>query len=70
MRYSVYGKFNVEVVRRDNDWSVFRIGQGVKRLDPDIYIDPDATKAEILVALDDAFHEFATSDTTVEEISE
>ena len=70
MKYNVYGKFKVEVVRQRDVWQVFRIGQGVKRPEPDVHINPDASESEILVALDDAFHEWSVPDTSIEEISE
>ena len=70
MKYSAYGRFKVEVVRRDDKWQVFRVGQGVKRPEPDVQIHPDASRSEILVALDDAFHEWAKPGANIEAIDE
>ncbi|HEY9696116.1 MAG TPA: hypothetical protein V6D10_02560 [Trichocoleus sp.] len=70
MKYNIYGKFKVEVVRQGNVWRVFRIGLGVKRPEPNVHIQLDASELEILVALDDAFHEWASPDANIEEISE
>ena len=70
MKYSVYGRFKVEVVRQDDGWRVYRIGQGIKRPDPNVQIPPDASKPEILMALDDTFHELAVPGASIEEIGE
>mgnify|MGYP001802684271 FL=1 len=70
MKYSVYDRFKVEVVRQNDTWQVFRIGQGVKRPEPDVYIPTDTSKSELLVALDDVFHEFALPGVCIEEIGD
>lgn len=70
MKYSVYGRFKIEVARQDDVWQVFRISQGVKRLEPDVQIHPDTSKSELLVVLDDVFHELALPGKWIEEIDD
>ena len=70
MKYSVYGRFKLEVIRQDDAWQVFRLGQGIKRPEPNVHIPPDALPSELLVALDDVFHELASPGDCIEEIGE
>lgn len=57
-------------IHKDNVWQVFRIGQGVKCSQPEVHIQSNTSESDISVALDDAFHEWASLGTTIREISE
>ena len=70
MKYSVYGRFKIEVIRHSDTWQVFRLGQGVKRPEPNVHIHSNASPSELLIALDDVFHELASPGDCIEKIGE
>ena len=60
MIIDLFGK-EIEVLRREADWTVFYRGtEGKKRLAKDIVIPPDIKESELVNYLSDIFHEFAT----------
>lgn len=62
MRFHVFGKKTLEVVRQDNHWLVFYCGSGIKRKADDIQIPPALPEAELKGYIADLFHEWATPD--------
>lgn len=68
MRYDVYGRFRIEVRREGDRWVAYRLGEGVRRLDPDVQLPPETSAEEVRRALEDVFHEFASPGRTIEEI--
>ena len=68
MQYDIYGKFKIEVVRKNDVWLVFRIGQGVKLPEYNVHIPDNASEKQVLMALDDAFHEFARPGAVIQTI--
>lgn len=61
MKYSIFGKRLVEVVRQDGGWVVFYLGnEGKKRIAQDIVIPSSVSEADIEDYLADVFHEYAT----------
>lgn len=59
MRFDIYGRFTIAVVREDDRWRAYHVGEGKRRPAPDVIIPEDANEAEILGHLEVIFHEFA-----------
>jgi hypothetical protein len=57
MKFDVYGRFHLEVLRENNFWVAYRIGLGTRSRDIDVIIPDSLTPEEIAGYLDDLFHE-------------
>lgn len=68
MRYDIYGRFLVEVRREADRWVAYRLGEGVRRLDPDVQLPPEISADAIAGALEDVFHEFAQPGRSIREL--
>lgn len=64
MKFDVYGRFQLEVVREKGQWVVYRLGIG-KRARADFVIPPWVAPGEIATYLDDLLHESAGPDQRV-----
>ncbi|MFZ5556084.1 MAG: DUF7661 family protein [Pseudomonadota bacterium] len=60
MRFDVYGRYRIDVERRDGAWVVFRVGSGTRVPMPDIVIPPGVPPDELGRYLSDLLHESAT----------
>ncbi len=61
MRLDVFGK-SVEVVKRDNQWRTFYLGnEGKKRAATDITIPSSVPESDVVAYVADLCHEWATS---------
>jgi hypothetical protein len=58
MRFDVFGKFQIELARRDGKWIVSRFGQGMGS-PLDLAIPPEYDMARALRFLEDLWHESA-----------
>lgn len=59
MRFDIYGRFVVEVIREDDCWIAYRVGEGIRRRAPDLVIPSDIDSSELVTFLDDVYHELA-----------
>jgi hypothetical protein len=59
MKFNIYGRFQVEVRRENELWTVYRSEMGKRAQFYDVVIPSDLEASEIAVYLDDIFHEFA-----------
>ena len=57
MKFDVYGQFQLEVVRENDRWVIYRIGVGLRALDASVVIPSSLEPGEIAGYLDDLFHE-------------
>lgn len=57
MKFDVYGRFTVEVVRDGDRWRVYRLGNGTRRLEREIVLPGDAESEQLEQHLDDLLHE-------------
>ncbi len=57
MRFNVYGRYELDVERRNNGWVVYRCGAGKRREDPSIFIPSGIPEHEIVGFLEDLLHE-------------
>jgi len=61
MKLNVFGKKTIEVIRRDNEWQVFYLGnKGKKRKAEGLVIPSTLAESEIVEYISDLFHEMAT----------
>lgn len=65
MKFDLYGRKVIEVVRNTTSWKVYYCGEnGVKRPAHDVRIPDDIKTENIPQFLDDALHEWSTPDNT------
>jgi len=63
MKFDIFGKRVLEVIRSNDQWMTFYCGNnGVKRKADDIHIPPSLEESEINEYIADVFHEWATSE--------
>ena len=61
MKLNVFGKKVIEVIRKDNEWKVFYLGnEGKKRKAEGLVIPSSINESEIEEYIADLFHEMAT----------
>jgi hypothetical protein len=59
MRFSIYGRYLLDVERHGDRWVAFRVGEGTRREDPGIFV-PSHVPAEAVAGyLEDLLHEEA-----------
>ena len=66
MRFSVYGRFKLDVVREENQWAVYRLELGKRIKVREFAIPSSLREAEIGTFLDDIYHELAKPGQTVQ----
>jgi hypothetical protein len=59
VRFDIYGRFQLEVVREGTAWAVYRLAPGKRIAAADLIIPPDVQPNEVATYLDDLFHESA-----------
>jgi hypothetical protein len=59
MKFDVYGRFQVEVVREGDGWVAYRLAPGKRTKLNDLIIPASLEAGEIAVYLDDLYHEAA-----------
>jgi len=70
MKFNIYGRFQVEVNRNDERWTVYRSDGGKRSRMADVVIPSDIEGHEVAIFLDDLFHEYARFGETVEGLPE
>lgn len=69
MRFDIYGKQQLEVVRDGGAWKVYGVGDGKRVLLSDVVIPAEVEESEISTYLDDLFHELARPGQTIRRVS-
>ena len=59
MRFDVYKRFTLEIIREDGRWRAFRVGEGKRRPERDLIIPGELPVSEMAGFLDDHYHEYA-----------
>ncbi len=59
MRFDVYGRYRIDVVREGGRWIVYRLGTGLRTPHPEIRIPSGVAEAELETYLNDLLHELA-----------
>ena len=66
MKFNIYGRFQVDVRRESDSWTVYRSELGKRTRLNDVVIPPDLVAQELATYLDDIFHELAKRGDKVE----
>jgi hypothetical protein len=67
-RFSIYGRFNVEIAREDGAWVLSKLDLGKRRHVDEIAIPSDLVANELATYLDDLYHELAQPGHRVEPV--
>ncbi|HEU4708116.1 MAG TPA: hypothetical protein VFS17_02295 [Methylophilaceae bacterium] len=59
MIFDIYKRFELEIVRVNGRWVVYRLGNGTKRADWTIVVPHELKEDELVSFLDDFYHEYA-----------
>jgi hypothetical protein len=59
VKFDIYGRFQLDVIREGDAWIVFRLAAGKRIRSNDLTIPADLRPSEIATYLDDLFHEVA-----------
>ena len=59
LKFDIYGRFEIEVVRQNGEWVVFQNGAGLKVPRRDVAIPREVGEDSLKQFLDDHFHEWA-----------
>ena len=70
MRFDIYGRYQLEVVRKDDRWVTYRLDFGKRRLFSDFVIPSWMGPDELKVYLDDMLHELASPESKISRIEE
>jgi hypothetical protein len=68
MKFDIYGRFQLRVLRQGNVWMVYRLEPGKNLPVPDVVIPPELEANEIGTFLDDLFHEMDLRNLGVKQI--
>ncbi len=61
MKLDIFGRMIVEIIRDNEEWHAFRLGnEGKKRMLNDIKIPSDLPESELVGYVEDVYHEWAT----------
>lgn len=66
MRFDIYNRFVIEIIRKDERWIAFRIGEGSKVPEYDLVVPQDLEASQLLTFLEDMFHEYARPGKSIE----
>jgi hypothetical protein len=59
VKFDIYGRFQVEVVREAGAWAVYQLDLGKRSREDSFVIPPSLATDEIAAFLDDMYHELA-----------
>lgn len=59
MKFDIYGRFQLEVIREGDVWAVYRLAPGKRIRAGDLIIPNEVQPNEVATYLDDVFHESA-----------
>ena len=68
MKFDVYGRFRIEVVRKEDRWVAYRLEPGKRIKLPELALPSSLKEAEIAEFLDDLYHEMARPGQVVREV--
>lgn len=68
MKFNIYRRFQVEIVRQDEEWIAYRAEAGKRVRMDELVVPPGLAADELAVYLDDLFHELAGIGQQVERV--
>ncbi len=61
MKLDIFGKMEIEILRKDDEWVAYRLGnEGKKRILHDLKFPKSLPENAILAYVEDVYHEWAT----------
>jgi hypothetical protein len=68
MKFDIYGRFQLEVLRENDAWAVYRPGAGLRLPANEVVIPAGVKASELAAFLDDLFHELDVGNRGVREL--
>ena len=68
MRFDIYGRYQLEIVRENERWVIYRLDFAKRHLFSDFAIPASLRPDEVQVYLDDMLHELARPETEIRRI--
>jgi hypothetical protein len=68
LKFNLYNRFRLEIIRRDGGWVAYRIGEGLKLPCDNLSIPSDLEASQLITFLDDIYHELARPGASIEEL--
>ena len=68
LRFDIYGRYQLEVVREADSWKIYRLGIGTRAPVHSLVIPPEAQPHELEMWLDDLLHELAEPGRTIRRV--
>ena len=59
MKFNIYGRFQLDIRRENDNWVVYTLGEGKRVKANDVFIPDNLQESQIPVFLDDLFHELS-----------
>lgn len=59
MKFNIYGRFQLDIRRKNDNWDVYTLGEGRRVKASDVFIPNHLQATQIPVFLDDLFHEIS-----------
>lgn len=69
MKFSIYGRFQLDIQRENDAWAVYRLSPGKSMKVGDVVLPPELPESELAAFLDDVFHELAGPGDSVERLA-
>jgi hypothetical protein len=66
MKFNIYDRFVVEIIRKEKRWVAFRVGEGVKVPESNLIVPQDLEASELITFVEDMYHEFARPGKSIE----
>lgn len=68
MRFDIYGRYQLEVIREGDSWKIYSLGVGTRAPVHSLVIPPEAQPHELEIWLDDLLHELAEPGRTIRRV--
>lgn len=68
MKFDIYGRFQLEVLRENDSWAVYHLGPGTRLPADEVVLPAELKASELAVFLDDLFHELDENNRGVREL--
>ncbi|WP_312518430.1 hypothetical protein [Massilia sp.] len=68
MRFNIYKRFQLDILREDGTWVVYRVDAGKRVRMEELVVPPELAADELAVYLDGLFHELAGFGQQVERV--
>ncbi|MFO7963152.1 MAG: DUF2284 domain-containing protein [Desulfobacterales bacterium] len=70
MKFNIYNRFAIKIIRKDNRWLAFRTGVGARVPVEDLVVPAELSESELIPFLDDMYHELAIPGRSIEQLDD